>query len=87
LDTYYWEQYFKKNELKAVLEQEGFAIKGVYPLDHTASVLSFSNLFRDKNQYDEVNRVGLALGRWCEAHLPWITAAQMLFVCVKESGQ
>lgn len=83
LDTKYWEQYFRKDELRATLEQEGFEVREVHPLDHTAAVLSFSNLFRDKRTYDEANALGLRLGGWCEKHLPWATAAQMLLICYK----
>lgn len=86
LDTKYWEQYFKKDELRAFLEREGFDVREVHPLDHTASMLSFSDIFRDHSTYDEANRLGLAIGKWCENHLPWITAAQLLFVAYKRSS-
>lgn len=83
MDTKYWEQYFQKEELRAILEREGFEVRSIYPLDHSAAVLSFSDLFRDKTTYDEVNALGLKIGRWCAAHLPWITAAQILFIAYK----
>ncbi len=83
-EGHYWEQYFKKHELEELLGQEGFEVIEIHPLDHTASVLSFSNFLRDKTKYDDVNSRGLAFGRWCEKWLPWSTAAQILFICLKK---
>lgn len=83
-DSHYWEQYFKKSELKTLLMLEGFEVREVYPLDHTAAVLSFSNFFRDKASFDEANKLGLAIGRWCEKKLPWVTAAQIMLICYKK---
>jgi SAM-dependent methyltransferase len=85
LDSHYWEQYFRKNELRVTLEQEGFDVVEINALDHSAAVLSFSNLFRNGDTFDEVNKLGLIIGQWCEKHLPWITAAQIQFVCHKKS--
>lgn len=84
MDTHYWEQYFKKGELTTVLEKEGFEVREIYPLDHSAAVLSFSQCFRDKATFDEASSLGLRIGHWCEKYLPWITAAQILFVCYKK---
>ncbi|HNX68438.1 MAG TPA: methyltransferase domain-containing protein [Candidatus Omnitrophota bacterium] len=84
-DSHYWEQYFHRNELRAVLEKEGFDVQEINPLDHAAAVISFSNIFRDKTTFDEANRVGLAIGRWCEKYMPWATAAQIQFVCYKRT--
>jgi len=86
LDTHYWEQYFKKNELRAILTQEGFDVREIHPLDHSAAVLSFSKCFRDKTTFDEASPLGLRIGRWCEKHLPWSTAAQMLLICYKKEN-
>lgn len=83
MDTHYWEQYFKKAELKAVLEKEGFEVREILPVDHSAAVLSFSKFFRDKRTFDEASPLGLKIGRWCEKHLPWITAAQILLLAYK----
>ncbi|MDD5226950.1 MAG: methyltransferase domain-containing protein [Candidatus Omnitrophica bacterium] len=84
MDTHYWEQYFHKNELKSMLEQEGFHVKEIHPLDHAASLLSLGNFFRNKNKFDDVNSKGLAFGRWCERKFPWATAAQILLICYKK---
>jgi SAM-dependent methyltransferase len=84
LDTHYWEQYFKKEELSAILTREGFEVREIYPLDHSAAVLSFSKCFRDKTTFDEASPLGLRVGRWCEKYLPWLTAAQILLVCYKK---
>ena len=83
-DTHYWEQYFKNDELKATLMREGFDVREIHPLDHSAAVLSFSGLFRDKTSFDEANKLGLMIGRWCEKSLPWVTAAQIMFICYKK---
>ena len=83
LDTKYWEQYFRKDDLRSVLQKEGFKVCEIHPLDHSAAVLSFSDLFRDKRTYDEANSLGLQIGRWCEKYLPWITAAQLFFIAYK----
>jgi SAM-dependent methyltransferase len=83
LDTKYWEQYFRKDELCSVLGREGFDVHEVHPLDHSAAVLSFSDHFRDKTTYDDTNQLGLKIGRWCEKYFPWSTAAQLVFVAYK----
>ncbi len=82
-DTHYWEQYFRRAELKKMLEEEGFEVREIHALDHSAALISFSNLFRDKNTFDEANALGLRLGAWCEKRLKWSTAAQTAFVCYK----
>lgn len=82
-DHHYWEKHFGKEELKGILERGGFEVRHIYPLDHSHAWVSFSSLFRDKTKYDEANRLGIALGRFCEKWLPWLTAAQMMFICYK----
>ncbi len=83
-DHHYWEQYFNKEALKKILENEGFEVREIHPMDHSHSLVSFSSIFRDKNSYDEANALGLRLGRWCEKYLPWSTAAQMTYICYKK---
>lgn len=83
-DHHYWEQYFKRADLQHILEDEGFEVREVHPMDHDHALVSFSSLFRDKNTMDEANALGLKLGAWCERILPWATAAQMTFVCTKK---
>ncbi|MFA5166890.1 MAG: methyltransferase domain-containing protein, partial [Candidatus Omnitrophota bacterium] len=84
IGTYYWEQYFKKRELKTVLERERFEVREIHPLDHSAAVLSFSKCFRDETTFDEASPLGLRIGRWCEKYLPWIAAAQIMLICYKK---
>ncbi len=84
-DHHYWEQYFKKETLAGLLAEEGFEVREIHPLDHAHALVSFSNLFRDKQKYDEANALGLRLGAWCEKFLPWLTAAQMTYICAKRS--
>ena len=83
-DNHYWEQYFKRDELKAMLEREGFDVREIHPMDHSAAVMCLSKCLRDKTSFDEASPLGLRLGRWCEKYLPWITAAQILLVCYKK---
>ncbi|OGW79353.1 MAG: hypothetical protein A3G33_03160 [Omnitrophica bacterium RIFCSPLOWO2_12_FULL_44_17] len=87
LDTHYWEQYFKKKELVAILSEENFEVTDIIPLDHSHAVVSFSDFFRDKNRFDEANSLGLWLGNFCAKYLPWRTAAQMIFICRKKSDK
>ncbi len=84
LDTHYWEQYFKRKELRALLEQEGFEVKEIHPLDHSHALVSFSNFFRDKTKFDEANELGLRWGRWLAKYAPWITATQNLYIAQKK---
>ena len=84
-DHHYWEQYFKKEELQKILEEEGFEVKEIHPMDHSHAWVSFSRMFRDKNAYDEANTLGLRLGSWSEKYLPWSTAAQMTLICYKRA--
>ena len=83
-DTHYWEQYFKKDELAKTLEEEGFEVREIHPMDHSHALVSFSSIFRDKNTFDEANSLGLKLGAWFEKYLPWSTACQTAFVCYKK---
>ena len=62
--TYYWQQYFKAGRLKNILENRGFKVVEIRPMDYAHSIISFSKLFRDKNTYDGVNSTGLAFNRF-----------------------
>ena len=83
-EHHYWEQYFNKETLRKILEEEAFEVREIHPLDHSHSLVSFSHLFRDKKSYDEANALGLRLARFCEKYLPWSTAAQMTYICYKK---
>ena len=83
--VYYWQQYFKADKLKEILEDVGFEIVEIKPMDHEHSIISFSKIFRDKNTYDGANFRGLAFSRFCEKYLPWLTAANMILVAKKGS--
>ncbi len=82
-EHHYWEQYFSRRDLTRILEEEGFEVREAHPLDHSHALVSFSGIFRDRRTFDEANTLGLRLGAWCEKRAPWLTAAQMTFVCVK----
>ena len=83
--VYYWQQYFKLDKLKRILEDSGFEVVEIKPMDHEHSIISFSKIFRDKKTYDGANSVGLAFSRFCEKYLPWLTAANMILVAKKGS--
>ncbi|MEI7752700.1 MAG: methyltransferase domain-containing protein, partial [Candidatus Omnitrophota bacterium] len=68
MDTHYWEQYFNKDELRAVFMREGFEVREVHPMDHSAAVMCLSKSFRDKKTFDEASPLGLRIGRWCEKY-------------------
>ena len=70
--------------LKGLLEDKGFRVIEIRPMDHEHSVISFLGLFKDKNSYDGANRAGLALSRFCERYLLWPSAANMVLICRKE---
>jgi SAM-dependent methyltransferase len=82
--AYYWEQYFKVSELNNLLDNSGFDVLKINPVDHEHSLLSFSPLFRDKNSFDGANRLGVILGEICSRVFPWITASGMIFICRKK---
>lgn len=83
VEHHYWEQYFKKKKLVKYLEQGGFKVREIHPLDHSHTLVSFSRLFRDRTQYDEANAWALRLAGLFEKYLPWQTASQMTLVCEK----
>lgn len=83
---YYWQRYFRPRQLRRLLEDGGFLVKEVVPMDHEHSIISFSAIFRDRNSYDGANSVGLILSRLCERWLRWSTAANMVLVCEKVKG-
>ena len=80
---YYWQCYFKANQLQKILEEYNFMIEELVPMDHEHSVISFLRFFRKKDSYDAANSAGLAFSRFCEKYLRWFTAANMVFVCRK----
>ncbi len=83
-DTYYWEQYFDRKELAALLEKEGFAVREVHALDHSHAFVSFSDFFRDKKTFDEASPLALKLGAWSEKNLRWVMACQLLIIAYKK---
>jgi SAM-dependent methyltransferase len=83
---YYWQYYFKRKELKGILEKYGFKILEIVPMDHEHSVISSSKAFRDPESYDGANALGITLSRFYEKYLPWLTAANMVLVCQKDKS-
>ena len=81
---YYWQCYFKAHQLKKILQEYNFNIEELAPMDHEHSIISFFSFFRKKDSYDAANSTGLALSRFCQRYLKWLTAANMVFVCKKK---
>jgi len=81
---YYWQQYFKADKLSTLLTKRGFEILELTPMDHEHNVISSFSFLRDKKSYDGANEKGLAFSRFCERYLPWLTAANMVFICKKD---
>ncbi|MFH1664722.1 MAG: class I SAM-dependent methyltransferase [Candidatus Omnitrophota bacterium] len=80
----YWEQHFSVKELSGALEKNGFEILEITPVDHEHALMTFCGLLRDKGSYDGANRFGIALSRFCMRRMPWLTAAEVIFVCRKK---
>ncbi|MDP8299903.1 MAG: methyltransferase domain-containing protein [Candidatus Tantalella remota] len=81
----YWEQYFKVDELTSVLEENGFKVIEVIPVDHEHGLMSFCSIFRDKRSYDGPNKMGITLAGVCERFMPWMAAPEMIFICEKKA--
>lgn len=81
---YYWEHYFKANELAKLLRKSGFKIVRMMPVDQEHSLINFCSLFRDKNSYDGANSLGIAVANFCRAYIPRLTAAGLIIVGRKE---
>jgi SAM-dependent methyltransferase len=81
---YYWQQYFKAPGLKGLLEERGFRVIEIVPMDHEHNIISSFGFFRDRVSYDGANSAGLAFSRFCEKYLRWPTAANMVLICKKE---
>ena len=83
-DNHYWEQYFKKRDLVNYLEEAGFEVREIHPMDHSHTLVSFSSIFRDKNTYDEANPLALKIAGFLEKRFPWSTASHMILICYKK---
>lgn len=83
-DNHYWEQYFKKEELAAMLTGEGFEVREMHALDHSHAVQTSCSIFRDKDTLDEANALGFKVADWCEKNLRWQTCATLALICYKK---
>ncbi len=83
LDNHYWEQYFKRKRLIQYLNEGGFQVKEVHPLDHSHTLVAFSNFFRDKSTYDEASPLAIKISYFFEKYLAWQTCSQMCLICYK----
>lgn len=84
---YYWQQYFKIKKLKKIIEEKGFRVIEIVPMDQEHSIISFSGIFRDKKSYDGANALGLSFCGFCEKWIPWLTAANMVLICRKGGSE
>lgn len=82
-EAHYWEQHFKVSELKGLLENNGFLVERIVPIDHEHGLMSFSGIFRDKSSYDGPNGLCLAATGFCKKFMPWLSAPGVVFVCRK----
>lgn len=80
---HYWEQYFSRKRLSRYLEEGGFRVAEIHPLDHSHTLVSFHSFFRDKKTYDEASPLALKIASFFEKYLPWQTAGQMVLICYK----
>ena len=83
-ENHYWEQYFKRDRLVQYLEEGGFEVHEMHALDHSHTLVSFSDFFRDKRTYDEASPLALKIAALFEKQMPWSTASQMTLVCIKK---
>jgi len=81
---YYWQQYFKAGRLKKILQERGFDVLEIRPMDHEHNIISTFGFLRDKSSYDGASAKGIAFSRFCERYLRWPTAANMVLICRKE---
>lgn len=81
---FYYERYFKVREIKKLLEEGGFTVDKVAPVDHIFTFVSFSGIFRDKNTYDGENRLAVKFADFFGKIFPWQTAGSSLIVAVKK---
>ena len=81
---FYYEKYFKVNEIRGLIEQEGFSVESVFPADHIFSFVSFSGIFRDKSTYDGENELAIKLSDILKKIFPWQTAGSCVLVVKKK---
>ena len=81
--AFYYEKFFKIKEISDLLEDGGFEIDKVVPIDHIFSFVSFSGIFRDKNTYDGENELAVKVSDFLSKIFPWQTAASSLIVAKK----
>lgn len=80
---HYWEQYFHRDELIEMMEEEGFYVREVRPTDHDHALLTIFPFFKSKVGMDEVTPLGAKVSDWCRRWMPWWTNAQLVMVCIK----
>ena len=82
--NFYYERYFKVNEISKLLEENGFSIESVRPVDHIFNFVTFSGIFRDRNSYDGENALAIKCADFFEKIFPWQTAGSSLIVAKKK---
>ena len=78
--AYYYQRFFRDNEVRELLQSYGFEIEKIMPVDHIFSLVEFSSIFRDRNTYDGETRMAVKLGGLLEKILPWQTAGSILAI-------
>lgn len=80
----YYQRYFRVKEICDFIENAGFKLEKVLPIDHIFSLVSFSGLFRNKNSYDGENLLAVYTANILKRFLPWGSADSTLIVARKE---
>jgi ubiquinone/menaquinone biosynthesis C-methylase UbiE len=82
--VYYYQKYFKLNELKEIISRNGFIVEKIIPVDHIFSLVEFSVIFRNRKVYDGENALAVIGGALLEKLMPWSGAGSILVVAHKE---
>ncbi|MEW6407132.1 MAG: methyltransferase domain-containing protein [Patescibacteria group bacterium] len=80
---FYYERYFKINEIKHLLEKSNFDVMRIFPFDHIFSFVSFSSVFRKKGTYDGENNLAIKFADFFSKILPWQTAGSIILIAKK----
>ena len=81
---FYYERYFKKKVIHKLLEENGFIVEKILPVDHIFTFVSFSKFFRNKNTYDGENQLAIKVADFFKKIMPWQTAGSSLIVARKK---
>ncbi len=81
--VYYYQRYFAPGRLEAKLRSMGYKVIAQRGVDHTFSLVEFSDVFRDKNTFDGENKLAVRLGSILERLFPRMSAGSNMFILQK----